>query len=305
MPRKKRPENSDNSLQQRCKDFFEIVDSFVENGPPSIQIDTGSKVLNKLTGGYRHGAVNAIVSHDFNLREAFILNQILKTKFNTNSERIVYFSTTANDNKFIAKLASVVSKIDIARLFMFDDKISADDYDKLANAVESIYNLQIEFLHVKPLTIEKVSEICEQISKKYKIKVIVIDNFHLLTSDFPMLSPFHVREMSSELSNIAVKYNAPLVFGSNPYLDEFTQAIEVADVVVSLDATYTCKERNCTWSSIQKFRPKCNCSNDPLVTILSVELEKNVFGETAKFEMAYSPSELNVRPLLDPWDLTS
>lgn len=302
MPEKERPENSDNSFKQSCLDFISnIVCSFIEGGPPSNQIETGSNILNKLTGGYRHGTVNTIVSQDFNLREAFILNQILKTKFNTNSERIVYFSTTANDIKFITKLASVVSKIDIARLLIFDDNISESDYQKLANAVESIYNLQIEFLHLKPLTIEKISEICEQISKKHQIKLIVIDNFNLLLPDYYM----YAHEMISELSKISKRHNVPLILGSNPELDDFTSAVEVADVVVSLDATYTCSNQNCTWSSIQKFRPKCNCSNYHLVTTLSVDLEKNVFGETAKFEMAYIPSELSVSPLLDPWDLTS
>ncbi len=156
--------------------FFDQIDHMMESGEPIQGLLTGFDDLDDLTRGFFPGELTIVASRPAMGKTSLALN------FAVNSARrsggkVAFFSLEMGGRQLVRRLMSIESRVPMKA---FNQKLTDDDYQRLINACERMYGLNIFIDETPDISPFEMRAKCRRLNSAGDLSLVIVDYLQLM-----------------------------------------------------------------------------------------------------------------------------
>lgn len=288
------------SVRGLAKEFFVDIDNIVESGKPMSGLKVGFEDLDEMTSGHYPGDFVIIGARPAMGKTSLVLSFALNVAKNLvrNEQRgsVAIFSLEMSSIQLVRRMASMLSGVS-AGVLRQDKPISDRQYERLADACETLYSLPIFIDDASDITPLEMRGKCRRLKAEQGLSMVIIDYLQLMKSSRRTENRVQeISEIARACKSMAKELEIPVVALSQlsravenredkrPQLSDIRESGSIeaeADMVMLLyrDSYYKAKEEH---------RPEVQQPDaaEPAEVIIA----KHRNGPTGKVILAFQPA---------------
>lgn len=170
------------SVKALAKEFFVDVDNIVETGKPMSGLKVDFKDLDIVTSGFYSGDLVIIGARPAMGKTSLVLDFAINVAKNLAREEargsVAVFSLEMSSIQLVRRMTSMISGVSLSVLK--SGKISDDQYRRLADGCETLYNLPIFIDDSSDLSPMEMRGKCRRLKAETGLSMVVIDYLQLM-----------------------------------------------------------------------------------------------------------------------------
>ncbi len=196
-------------VRSLAKEFFKDVDRLMETGEPLVGTATGYSDLDNMTTGFYGGDFVIVGARPAMGKTSLVMNMALNVA-QQNIGNVACFNLEMSGIQLTRRLVATLAKVPIGALK--NPNLSPDDYQKLADAVETLYSL--------PLYIDDSSDVsplemrgkCRRLKADGGLALVVVDYLQLMRGSKKTENRTQeISEIARSLKNMAKELDCPVI----------------------------------------------------------------------------------------------
>lgn len=191
------------NASERTAVISEIFEDIHNTEEPKI-ISTGFSQLDNLIDGFEPQQFNVLAARPSMGKTAFALQ--LAINFSRKDSQVIFCSIESSQKNITQRILSNLSGVPLRKFKRATDYMRNDDIDKVINAMDDYYKLDLSIDDSHVFTPEKIRRIARN-SNRDKNVIIMIDYLQLMKADDKKVNRYEeVSEISRELKIIAAEF---------------------------------------------------------------------------------------------------
>ncbi|HVL38915.1 MAG TPA: replicative DNA helicase, partial [Fimbriimonadaceae bacterium] len=192
-----------------AKQFFVDVDNIIETGQPLLGTPTKFYDLDaKLTGLYG-GDLLIVAARPSMGKTSFVLNIALEVA-KQNVGNVAIFSLEMGGEQLVRRMASMESGV--SSYVLRRTNLSHDDYQKLADACDTFYNLPIYIDDSSDVSAMEMRGKCRRLQQDGGLALVVVDYLQLMRGSKKTENRVQeISEIARSLKALAKELNVPVI----------------------------------------------------------------------------------------------
>jgi replicative DNA helicase len=286
-----------------AKEFFVDVDTIIETGQPMLGAASGFAELDRVTTGFYPGELIIVGARPSMGKTALVLDFAIEVAKRAPGN-VAFFSLEMSSMQLVRRMVSMVSGVSSGVLK--NPNISVDNYKRLADGCERLYNLPIHVDDSSDVTPLEMRGKCRRLKADGGLSLVVVDYLQLMRSSRKTENRVQeISDVARSLKSMAKELEVPVIALSQlnrsvegredkrPVLSDIRESGSIeaeADLVMLLyrDAYYKAKEEN------------RGIDFDPdNVEEAEIIIAKHRNGPTGKVILGFQPSYARYRNLTD------
>ena len=277
-----------------ARGFFDEVDLLMDTGQPILGMPTGYYDLDEMTGGLYPGDMTIIAARPSMGKTGLALNFALNIA-QKNKGNVAVFSLEMSGSQLVKRMCAMLSGVGLNQLRKTN--LASDNYDKLADACETLYSLPIYIDDTSDISPLEMRGKCRRLQQDGGLSLVVIDYLQLMRGSRKTESRTQeISEIARSVKGIAKEFGVPVIALSQlnrsvesredkrPMLSDLRESGSIeaeADLVAFIyrDAYYKAKE----FKSEHSFNP-----NEFEEAEIIIAKHRN--GPTGKVMLGFLPS---------------
>ncbi len=175
--------------------FFEKVDRLMETGEPIQGLLTGNPDLDDMNHGFFPGELTILAARPAMGKTSMAMSFALAAA-RKSAGKVAFFSLEMSGEQLVRRLMAVESRVSMGRL-SGSNKIEEEDYQKLVDACETLYGMQVYIDDTSDLTPAQLRAKCRRLNAEGDLQLVVVDYLQL------MRSGLRTENRNTEISEIA------------------------------------------------------------------------------------------------------
>jgi replicative DNA helicase len=208
------------SAKTLAKEFFKDVDHLLETGEPILGLPCGFGDLDEMTTGFYGGDFVIVAARPAMGKTSLVMNMALKIA-REDKGAVAVFNLEMSGQQLVRRLISTEAQVPMGTLKKAD--LSASNYQKLADACETLYSLPIfidDSSDVSPLDIRGK---CRRLKAQEGLALVVIDYLQLMRGNSRRAENRNqeIGEIARGLKALAKELDVPVIA-----LSQLNRAVE-------------------------------------------------------------------------------
>lgn len=194
----------------KVENFRDNVHAFLNNsGSGKSGIPSSLSKLNKKLNGYQNSDLIILAARPGMGKTAFVLNEILECGLN--NIPVAFFSLEMSTKQIIGRLLSIISGIDITKIYNFN--LSHEEVIYLKKCSDLLASLPIFIDDKGGISPIELKIKANKLKREHGIKMIVVDYLQLMRVKNKKMNnkENEVSEISSSLKNLAKDLDVPVI----------------------------------------------------------------------------------------------
>jgi len=194
----------------KIESFKDNVNSFLNNSDSGkTGIPSSLSKLNKKLNGYQNSDLIILAARPGMGKTAFVLNEILECGLN--NIPVAFFSLEMSTKQIIGRLLSIISGIDITKIYNFN--LSHEEVLYLKQCSDLLASLPIFIDDKGGISPIELKIKANKLKREHGIKMIVVDYLQLMRVKNKKMNnkENEVSEISSSLKNLAKDLDVPVI----------------------------------------------------------------------------------------------
>ncbi|MBS1705061.1 MAG: replicative DNA helicase [Armatimonadetes bacterium] len=164
-------------IRSLAKDFFIKIDEFYDTGEPLRGIPSGYYDLDEMTGGFFGSDLLIVAARPAMGKTSLVLNFALNVAAQQKGN-VAIFSIEMSGEQLVRRMLSMLSQTSMG--ILKKDKLYDDDYQKLADACETLYGLPIHIDDSSEISPLEMRGKCRRLKAEGGLSLVVIDYLQLM-----------------------------------------------------------------------------------------------------------------------------
>ncbi len=189
--------------------YYDYLDHLRTHQGEALGIPTGFIDLDKLLSGFQPSDFIIVAGRPGMGKTAFLLS-IAKTAAQRHRKRVAIFSLEMSNEQLVQRLLAQETGIDSQRLRT--GEISAEEWDKISQAVDAFSNAPIFLDDTPAITPTQLRTKCRRLHMEYGLDLIMVDYLQLMSSGSRSENRVQeVSQISRNLKALARELNVPVL----------------------------------------------------------------------------------------------
>jgi replicative DNA helicase len=215
-------------VRSLAKEFFVDVDNIVETGKPMSGLKVEFYDLDRMTTGHYPGDFVIIGARPAMGKTSLVLDMALNVaqKISRTESRgsVAIFSLEMSSIQLVRRMASMLSGVS-AGVLKQDKPMSNRQYEALADACETLYNLPIYIDDASDVTPLEMRGKCRRLKAEHGLSMVIIDYLQLMKSSRRTENRVQeISEIARACKSMAKELEVPVVA-----LSQLSRAVENRD----------------------------------------------------------------------------
>lgn len=200
------------SLTEKVMD---IIAENKKNEGHLVGVDTGYKMLNEYTSGFKKGELIILAARPSIGKSTFALNiatHVAATKDKGRDRGVAFFSLEMGYDQLIMRLLATESSVDLKRIVSGD--LTDEEMGLLEFARNKINKLHLYFDEASNTTLRYIKLQCQKLKRENRLDMIVIDYLQLLASgekDNTFNRTEYIARLTRGLKEMARSFEVPVL----------------------------------------------------------------------------------------------
>lgn len=160
-----------------AKEFFKSVDAFRETGQPVLGTASRFIDLDRVTGGFYGGDFIVLAARPSMGKTSLVLSFALNVA-RANVGNVAFFALEMSGKQLVWRMMSYLSGVGMGALKA--TSLSDQDYQKLADACDTLYNLPIYIDDTSNISPLEVRGKCRRLMQEGGLSLVVVDYLQLM-----------------------------------------------------------------------------------------------------------------------------
>lgn len=202
-------------IKDAVQETLKRIESFKNNNDFYTGISSGYNNFDSITKGFQNGNFIILAARPSFGKTAlainFIKNAILKNKLNFETDAILFLSLEMNNHEIIKRFLASFSSISINKIEL--GKLSKDENSAVIYSANQLEKSPLIINQSSSLTIDDITLMCKELSRRKTLKFVVIDYLQLIDSKFDKNATREqqVSNISRKLKLLANSLNCPVL----------------------------------------------------------------------------------------------
>ncbi len=196
------------SVGDLAMSFFDQIDHMMETDEPIQGLLTGYDDLDELTRGFFPGELTILASRPAMGKTSLALNFAVNAA-RKNAGKVAFFSLEMGGKQLVRRLMSVESRVPMKA---FNQRMSDDDYQRLINACERMYGMQIYVDETPDISPFEMRAKCRRLNSAGDLALVVVDYLQLMKASKRTENRVQeIGDISRGLKQMAKELDVPVI----------------------------------------------------------------------------------------------
>lgn len=196
-------------VRSLAKEFFKDVDLLMETGQPVVGIPTGYSDLDNLTTGFYGGDFVIVGARPAMGKTALVMNWALNIA-QQHRGNVAVFNLEMSGIQLTRRLVATLAKVPMGALK--NPHLSDSDYQKLADAVETLYSLPLHIDDSSDVSPLEMRGKCRRLKADGGLALVVVDYLQLMRGSKKTENRTQeISEIARALKNMAKELDCPVI----------------------------------------------------------------------------------------------
>ncbi len=207
-----REQNSNSNFKHVGGIITEVYDNLWEiyEGNTERGIGTGYNVIDDILGGMRRAEYILLAARPSIGKTALAIN--IAQNLITQNKSVAFFSLEMSKEQLVERLLRGMALVENDRLLKRNGKkMQQNDWDKLLNTANYIYNKNLYIDDNPSATVGEMQSMCRKLKRTKGLDLVIIDYLQLIQSNVNGSRREQVEQVSRDLKRMAKELNVPVL----------------------------------------------------------------------------------------------